>query len=195
MALILICRRVHAVPTNVSTGKSFANRFFTRVCGFFDRGDCYMDLVIDNDTHALRQAIESTQDALRAAVLDGNAEQLIELDARMRILSARAFGADVSDTKKTIDKAEREKISIAKEIELLREIKKQKNLAAGRAQELLRARMEKVNQAEFQIQLAENRLESARVTSRESKAKLQKLLDEKQREQASAYERYELSKY
>ncbi len=154
-----------------------------------------MDLVIDNDTHALRQAIESTQDALRAAVLDGNAEQLIELDARMRILSARAFGADVSDTKKTIDKAEREKISIAKEIELLREIKKQKNLAAGRAQELLRARMEKVNQAEFQIQLAENRLESARVTSRESKAKLQKLLDEKQREQASAYERYELSKY
>jgi hypothetical protein len=154
-----------------------------------------MDLVIDNDTHALRQAIESTQDELRAAVLDGNAEQLIELDARMRILSARQFGADVSDTKKMIDTAEREKVSITKELELLREIKKQKNFAAGRAQELFRARMEKVNQAEFQIQLAENRLESARVTSRESKAKLQKLLDAKQKEQASAYERYELSKY
>jgi hypothetical protein len=154
-----------------------------------------MDLVIDNDTHALRQAIESTQDELRAAVLDGNAEQLIELDARMRILSARQFGANVSDTKKTIDKAEREKISIAKELEILREIKKQKNFAAGRAQELLRARMEKVNQAEFQIQLAENRLESARVTSRESKAKLQKLLDAKQKEQATTFERYELSKY
>jgi hypothetical protein len=154
-----------------------------------------MDLAIDNDTHALRQAIESTQDELRAAVLDGNAEQLIELDARMRILSARQFGANVSDTKKAIDKAEREKISIAKELEILREIKKQKNFAAGRAQELFRARMEKVNQAEFQIQLAENRLESARVTSRESKAKLQKLLDAKQKEQATTFERYELSKY
>jgi hypothetical protein len=154
-----------------------------------------MDLVIDNDTHALREAIELTQDELRAAVLDGNAEQLIELDARMRILSARQFGADVSDTKKMIDTAEREKVSITKELELLREIKKQKNFAAGRAQELFRARMEKVNQAEFQIQLAENRLESARVTSRESKAKLQKLLDAKQKEQATAYEKYELSKY
>jgi hypothetical protein len=154
-----------------------------------------MDLVIDNDTHGLRQAIELTQDELRAAVLDGNAEQLIELDARMRILSARQFGANVSDTKKAIDKAEREKVSITKELELLREIKKQKNFAAGRAQELLRARIEKVNQAEFQIQLAENRLESARVTSRESKAKLQKLLDAKQKEQATTFERYELSKY
>jgi hypothetical protein len=154
-----------------------------------------MDLVIDNDTHALRQAIESTQDELRAAVLDGNAEQLIELDARMRILSARQFGANVSDTKKAIDKAEREKVSITKEVEILREIKKQKNFAAGRAEMLFHKRMEKVNQAEFQIQLAENRLESARVTSRESKAKLQKLLDAKQKEQATTFERYELSKY
>jgi putative cell wall-binding protein len=154
-----------------------------------------MDLVIDNDTHALRQAIETTQDELRAAVLDGNAERLIELDSRMRVLSARLFGSDVSDTKKMIDKSEREKISIGKELEILREIKKQKNFAAGRAQELLRARIEKVSRAEFQVQLAENRLESARVTSRESKAKLQKLLDAKQKEQASAYERYELSKY
>jgi hypothetical protein len=147
------------------------------------------------DSHGIRQAIEQAADELRTAVMNGQSERMIELDARMRILSARAFGADVSDTKKTIDKAEREKISIAKELEILREIKKQKNFAAGRAQELFRARMEKVNQAEFQIQLAENRLESARVTSRESKAKLQKLLDAKQKEQASAYERYELSKY
>jgi hypothetical protein len=154
-----------------------------------------MDLAIDNDTHALRQAIESTQDELRAAVLDGNAEQLIELDARMRILSARSFGADVSDTKKAIDKAEREKVSTTKELELLREIKKQKNFAAGRAEMLFHKRMEKVNQAELQIQFAENRLESARVTSRESKAKLQKLLDAKQKEQATTFERYELSKY
>ncbi len=154
-----------------------------------------MDLVIDNDTHALRQAIEQAQDELRTAVMNGDSEQLILLDNRLRILSARQFGANVAETKKAIDTAEREKISIAKQLEILREIKKQKNFAAGRAQELLRARMEKVNRAEFDIQLAENRLESARVASRESKAKLQKLLDAKQKEQASAYERYELSKY
>jgi hypothetical protein len=147
------------------------------------------------DSIGIKHAIESTQDELRTAVMNGDSTLLIELDARMRILSARAFGADVSDTKKMIDKAEREKISIAKELEILREIKKQKNFAAGRAQELLRARMEKVNRAEFDIQLAENRLESARVTSRESKAKLQKLLDAKQKEQATTFERYELSKY
>jgi hypothetical protein len=154
-----------------------------------------MDLEIEDDTHALRQAIEQAQDELRTAVLDGDGELLISLDNRLRVLSARLFGSDVSDTKKLIDKAERERISIAKEIELLREIKKQKNLAAGRAQLLFQKRMEKVNQAEFQIQLAENRLESARVTSRESKAKLQKLLDAKQKEQATTFERYELSKY
>jgi hypothetical protein len=150
---------------------------------------------LPNDSHGLRQAIETTQGELREAVTNGDGERLIELEARMRILSARQFGANVSETKKLIDKSELEKISIAKELELLREIKKQKNLAAGRAEELFRARMEKVNQAEFQIQLAENRLTSARVTSRESKDKLQKLLDAKQKEQASAYERYELSKY
>jgi hypothetical protein len=147
------------------------------------------------DSHALRLAIETTQNELRGAVMNGQAELMIELDARMRILLARQFGADVSDTNKLIDTAEREKVSIAKELELLREIKKQKNLAAGRVQELFRARMQKVQDAELQIQFAESRLESARVTSRESKAKLQKLLDAKQKEQASVYERYELSKY
>jgi hypothetical protein len=55
--------------------------------------------------------------------------------------------------------------------------------------------MEKVGQAEFQIQLAENRLTNARVSSRESKAKLQKLLDEKQQEVTNQRERYELSRY
>jgi hypothetical protein len=153
-----------------------------------------MDLVIDNDTHALRQAIETTQDELRTAVMNGDSVQLIELDARIRTLMAHQFGANVSDVKKLIDKAELEKVSIAKEVEILRDIKKAKNLQAGRAQELFRARMAKVNQAELQIQFAESRLESARVTSRESKAKLQKLLDAKQKEQARAYERYELLK-
>jgi hypothetical protein len=150
---------------------------------------------LPNDTQGIKQAIESTADELRAAIMNGNSEQLVELDNRMRVLSARQFGADVSETKRMIDTAEREKISIAKELEILREIKKQKNLAAGRAQELFRARMEKVGDAELQIQFAESRLTSARVTSRESKAKLQKLLDAKQKEQASAYENYELSRY
>jgi hypothetical protein len=150
---------------------------------------------LPNDTHGIKQAIETTAGELREAVMNGNSNLMIELDARMRILSARQFGANVSDTKKLIDTAEREKISIAKELELLREIKKQKNLAAGRAEMLFQKRMQKVNQAEFQIQLAENRLTDARITARESKVKLQKLLDAKQKEQASAYERYELSKY
>jgi hypothetical protein len=150
---------------------------------------------LPDDLLGIKQTIESTQDELRAAVLEGDATKLIELDNRMRILTARQFGANVVETKNLIDKSELEKNSIAKELGILREVKKQKNLAAGRAQELFRARMQKVNQAEFQIQLAENRLESARVTSRESKDKLQKLLDAKQKEQASAYEKYELSKY
>ncbi len=150
---------------------------------------------LPNDTHGINQAIETTAGELREAVMNGNSNLMIELDARMRILSARAFGANVVETKNLIDKSELEKISIAKELGILREVKKQKNLAAGRAQELFRARMEKVNQAEFQIQLAENRLTDARITARESKVKLQKLLDAKQKEQASAYEKYELSKY
>jgi hypothetical protein len=150
---------------------------------------------LPNDSHGLRQALESIQDELRAAVMNGDSNLMIELDARMRTLMAHQFGANVSDTKKLIDTAEREKVSIAKELELLREIKKQKNLAAGRAQELFRARMQKVQDAELQIQFAESRLESARVTSRESKAKLQKLLDAKQKEQVTTFERYELSKY
>jgi hypothetical protein len=150
---------------------------------------------LPDDLHGINQAIETAKDELRAAVLDGNPSLMISLDARLRILSARQFGASVSETKKLIDSAEREKISIAKEIEILRNIKKLKNLAAGRAEMLFQARMEKVNQAEFQIQLAESRLTNARVTSRESKAKLQALLDAKQKEQASAYENYQLSKY
>jgi hypothetical protein len=148
-----------------------------------------------NDTNGIKQVMEQAQDEIRTAVMNGESNKLIELDARMRILMARQFGADVAETKKLIDKAELEKISIAKEIEILREIKKLKNLAAGRAEMLFQARMEKVGLSELQIQMATSRLMSARVTSRESKAKLQKLLDAKQKEQATTFERYELSKY
>jgi hypothetical protein len=159
-----------------------------------------MDLILarnelPNDAQGIKQAIETTQDEIREAVTNGDSTLMIELDNRMRILSARAFGADVSDTKKLIDKAELEKVSIAKELEILRDIKKQKNLSAGRAEMLFQKRMEKVNESEFKIQLAENRLESARVTSRESKTKLQKLLDAKQKETSRQYEKYELSRY
>jgi hypothetical protein len=147
------------------------------------------------DSNGLKQAIESTQNDISAAILDGSGERLVELDNRMRVLSARQFGADVSDTKKTIDTAEREKISIAKELEILRLIKKQKNLAAGRAEMLFQKRMEKVGQAQLQIEIATTRLTNARVTAKESKAKLQALLDEKQKETTRQYERYELSRY
>jgi predicted phage-related endonuclease len=150
---------------------------------------------LPDDLLGINQAIDATQADIQAAVLSGNAEQLIELDNRMRILMARQFGADVVETKKLIDTAESEKISIAKELEIKREIKKLKNLAAGRAEMLFHKRMEKVQAAAFQIELAENRLTNARVLSRESKTKLQALLDAKQKETSRQYERYELSKY
>ncbi len=142
------------------------------------------------DSQSLKNAIESTKADIQAAVLDGNAELLIKLDNRMRILSARSFGVDCSETKKTIDSTEQSKIKIAKEIKILREIKKNKNLALGRAQILYQKRLERVNRAEFEIQLAENKLTSARVLGREANAKLQKLLDAKQRETSVAYEKY-----
>ncbi len=150
---------------------------------------------LPDDLHGINQAIERAQADIQAAVLEGDSNKLVELDSRLRILSARQFGASVSETKKLIDSSEREKISIAKEIEILRNIKKLKNLAAGRAENLFMARMEKVGQAEYQIQLAESRLTNARVTSRESKDKLQKLLDAKQQEVTNQTERYELSRY
>ncbi len=150
---------------------------------------------LPDDLIGINQAIDATQADIQAAVLSGNAEQLIELDNRMRILMARQFGADVVETKKLIDKAESEKISIAKQIGILRDIKKLKNLSAGRAEMLFHKRMEKVGAAELEIQFAENRLTNARVTARESKTKLQKLLDAKQKETSREYERYEISRY
>jgi multidrug resistance efflux pump len=150
---------------------------------------------LPEDLHGIKQAIETTQADIQAAIMNGDGQKLVELDNRMRVLSARQFGADVVQTKKMIDKAESEKISIAKEIEILRDIKKLKNLAAGRAEMLFHKRMEKVQQANFQIQFAENRLTNARVTAKESKAKLQALLDAKQKETSRQYERYEISKY
>ncbi len=150
---------------------------------------------LPKDLDGIRQTIETTQDEIRNAVMNGDSNLMIELDNRMRVLNARAFGASVSETKKLIDNAELEKISIGKEIEILRNIKKLKNLAAGRAEMLFHKRMEKVGQAEFQIQLAQSRLTDARVTIRESKAKLQALLDAKQKETSRQYERYEISKY
>jgi multidrug resistance efflux pump len=159
-----------------------------------------MDIILakkdlPSDTNGIKQAIESTANELREAVTNGDGELLITLDSRLRILSARQFGADVSETKKAIDTAEREKISIAKELEILRAIKKQKNLAAGRTENLFFRRMEKVADAELQIEMANSRLTSARVLAKESKAKLQKLLDAKQKETTRQYERYELTKF
>ncbi len=150
---------------------------------------------LPKDLDGIRQTIETTQDEIRNAVMNGDSSLMIELDNRMRVLNARAFGASVSETKKLIDNAELEKISIGKELEILRDIKRLKNLAAGRAEQLFFRRMEKVQAAELQIQFAQDRLTSARVTARESKAKLQALLDAKQKETSRQYERYELTKY
>jgi hypothetical protein len=150
---------------------------------------------LPDDLDGINQAIETTQDEIRTAIMNGQAERMLELDNRLRVLSARQFGADVSETKKLIDKAESEKISIAKQIGILRDIKKLKNLAAGRAEMLFQKRMEKVGQVELKIQFAENELINARVTAKESKAKLQALLDAKQKETSRQYERYELSRY
>ncbi len=159
-----------------------------------------MDLILSKnhlpiDSHGIKQAIETTQDDLRSAIMNGNSVLMISLDNRLRVLSARQFGADVSESKSAIDKAELEKVSIAKELELLREIKKQKNLQAGKAEKLFFRRMEKVADAQLQIEIATTRLTSARVAAKESKAKLQALLDAKQRETTRQYERYELSRY
>jgi hypothetical protein len=143
----------------------------------------------------IKQAIESTQDEIRTAIMNGNSEQLVELDNRMRVLSARQFGANVSETKAAIDTAELEKVSIAKQLEILREVKKQKNLQAGKAEQLFFRRMEKVADAQLQIEMANSRLTSARVAAKESKARLQRLLDAKQQEVTNQRERYELSRY
>lgn len=150
---------------------------------------------LPTDTLGIKQAIESTKDEIRNAILNGDADGLIQLDNRMRILSARLFGSEVSAAKSIIDKSESDKIKIQKDIENLREIKKQKNLKLGKAQILYQLRLEKVNKAEFEIQLSQNLLESARVAIRENKAKLQKLLDEKQKETSTIYKQYELAKY
>lgn len=147
------------------------------------------------DSYGIKQAMETAQDELRAAIMNGQSELMLELDARLRILSARLFGTEVAETKKAIDSAEESKIKIAKEIEILREIKKQKNLAAGRAEQLFFKRMERVADAQLQIEFAESRLVSARTLARESKARLQKLLDAKQEEVTNQRERYELSRY
>jgi DNA polymerase III delta prime subunit len=159
-----------------------------------------MDLILSKnhlpiDTHGIKQAIETTQDDLRSAIMNGQANLMLELDNRLRVLSARAFGADVSESKSAIDKAELEKVSIAKELELLREIKKQKNLQAGRAEQLFFRRMERVADAQLEIEIATTRLTNARVTAKESRAKLQALLDAKQKETTRQYKQYELSRY
>jgi hypothetical protein len=147
------------------------------------------------DSHGIKQAIETTQNEIRQAVMNGDGGGLLELENRFRVLSARQFGADCSETKKTIDIAELEKVSIAKEVELLREIKKQRNLQAGKAEQLFFRRMEKVAEVQVQIETATTRLTNARITSRESKAKLQKLLDAKQQQVINQREKYELSRY
>lgn len=150
---------------------------------------------LPHDLDGINRMIESTQEEMRSAIMNGNSNLMVQLDRQMQILLARRFGADVAATKAAIDAAEQSKIKIAKEIELLREIKKQKNLAAGRAEQLFIKRMERVRQAELQIELANNRFVSARVAAKESKTRLQSLLDAKQKEQANAYERYEFSQY
>jgi hypothetical protein len=165
----------------------------------FDMEDYHNEIMekkdLPFDLDGIKQAIESNQEEIRTAVMNGQAERMIELDNRMRILLARQFGVVVSETKKLIDKAELEKVSIGKQLELLREIKKQKNLQAGKVEQLFFKRMEKVADAQLQIEMANSRLTSARVTIRESKAKLQRLLEAKQKEQANAYQNYELLKY
>ncbi len=138
----------------------------------------------------LKQVLEFTQESMREAVMAGDGERLIELDGQVRSLRNRIYAATISETHSGIDSAEAAKISIAKQIEQLRDVKKARNLQLGRAQDLFNARAAKVQKAELALQMAESNLTSARVSSRELKARLEALLKAKLTEQEKLYEQY-----
>ncbi len=144
----------------------------------------------EQTSEQLKQVLEFTQESLREAVMAGDGERLIELDGKVRSLRNRIFAATISETRSGIDSAEAAKISIAKLIEQLRDVKKARNLQLGRAQDLFNARAAKVQKAELAIQMAESNLTSARVSSRELKARLEALLKAKLTEQEKLYEQY-----
>jgi hypothetical protein len=159
---------------------------FIRVTNMFDNEN------YDNETSSeqLKQVLEHTQESLREAVMAGDGARLIELDGQVRSLRNRIFAATISETRNGIDSAEAAKISIAKQIEQLRDVKKARNLQLGRAQDLFNARATKVQKAELAIQMAESNLTSARVSSRELKVRLEALLKAKLTEQEKQYEQY-----
>ncbi len=137
---------------------------------------------LPNDTESIRRAMEQTQVDIQEAVLDGNGSLMVELGERMRVLSARAFGASVSETKAAIEKNDARKGVIAKEVDALREIKGLRNRQLGRAMMVVNRRQVNVNKVQFAIELAENELESIRVGNREMKKRLDDMKQTKLRE-------------
>jgi chromosome segregation ATPase len=144
----------------------------------------------ETTSQQLRQVLEHAQESMREAVMNGNGERLIELDGQVRSLRNRIFAATLTETRNGIDSAEAAKVSIAKQIEQLRAVKKARNLQLGRAQDLFNARAAKVQKAELSIQMAESNLTTARISCRELKARLENLLKAKLTEQEKLYEQY-----
>jgi hypothetical protein len=143
-----------------------------------------MDTILSNgvlpsstaDLLALRERL--TLD-MESAITSGHTSKMLQLDQQIKSLEPRLFAAKVENLKQMILLNAERKAEINTELDALRGEKKRLNEKLARAITLTEKRGERVVRADFALSLAEQELESVRVSMRESRERLEQIKQNK----------------
>jgi hypothetical protein len=131
---------------------------------------------ITADLLALRERL--TLD-METAITSGDTTKMLRLDQQIKSLEPRLFAAKVENLKQMILLNAERKAEINTELDALRGEKKRLNEKLARAITLTEKRGERVVRADFALSLAEQELESVRVSMRESRERLEQIKQNK----------------
>jgi NAD kinase len=139
-----------------------------------------MDKVLAKETTAeLLDLRERLTLDMETAITDGDTTKMLQLDQQIKSLEPRLFAAKVENLKQLLELSAERKTEISTELEALRAERQRLNKHLARAILLAEKRGERVMRTDFALSLAEQELESVRVSMRESREKLEQIKQNK----------------
>ncbi len=116
---------------------------------------------------------------MESAITSGETSKMLQLDGQIKSLEPHLFAAKVENLKRMIELSAERKTEIVTEIDALRAERQRLNGKLARAIVLAEKRGNRVVRAEFALSLAEQELESTRVSMRELRERLEQIKQNK----------------
>lgn len=139
----------------------------------------YVDAPSGESTTELLAFRERLMSDMETAINESDTVKMLRLDQQIKSLEPKLFAAKVENLKRMIELNAERKTEVIGEIDALRAEKQRLNLKLARAVELCEKRGLAATRADFALSIAEQELETVRVSNREMTQKLEQIKQNK----------------